>query len=162
MVLDTTSKNKDWLVRSEYNNISRLLIFKSILNYNRPQNPKELFNLRHSSLRNVVERIFGVVKRKYKVLSHPAEYSTQTQVYLVTALTALHNFVRQHEGPNADIYLSKNTTAEVEEPDQDAIPAREISIFESSHTADSKIMDAFRDRIAERMWKDYKHFNTQN
>ena len=29
----------------------------------KPENAKELFNLRHSSLRNVIERIFGVLKR---------------------------------------------------------------------------------------------------
>ena len=27
------------------------------------------------------------------VLAHPAEYLTQTQIFLVIALTALHNFV---------------------------------------------------------------------
>lgn len=29
------------------------------------ENAKELFNLRHSSLRNVIERIFGVLKRQW-------------------------------------------------------------------------------------------------
>jgi hypothetical protein len=43
-----------------------------------PENAKELFNLRHSSLRNVIERIFGVVKRKFKILGIIAEYSIQT------------------------------------------------------------------------------------
>jgi len=28
-----------------------------------PRNPKELFNLRHASARNVIEQIFGVLKR---------------------------------------------------------------------------------------------------
>lgn len=31
----------------------------------RPQNREELYNLRHASARNVVERIFGVVKRRF-------------------------------------------------------------------------------------------------
>jgi len=34
----------------------------------RPKNPKELFNLRHASLRNAIERIFGVVKRRFPIL----------------------------------------------------------------------------------------------
>lgn len=33
----------------------------------RPANKKELYNLRHSSTRNAIERAFGVVKRKYRV-----------------------------------------------------------------------------------------------
>jgi hypothetical protein len=35
----------------------------------RPQNREELFNLRHSMLRNVVERTFGVAKKRFGVLS---------------------------------------------------------------------------------------------
>jgi hypothetical protein len=42
-------------------------------------NAKELFNLRHSSLRNVVERIFGVLKRQWQILgSKGCEYSINT------------------------------------------------------------------------------------
>lgn len=35
-----------------------------LLALQKPKNPKELFNLRHSSLRNVIERIFGVAKKR--------------------------------------------------------------------------------------------------
>lgn len=134
------------------------MYLKPAINNNnyRPENAKELFNLRHASLRNVVERIFGVLKRKYKVLSHPLEYSTQTQVLLVLALTALHNFVRQHEGPNADDNLAKEIdTSAAEEEGESEPPIR--SIFESSNNA-SKIMDTFRDQIAQRMWEDYQQY----
>ena len=34
----------------------------------RPSNPKELYNLRHAVLRNCVERIIGVVRRKFGLL----------------------------------------------------------------------------------------------
>lgn len=30
-----------------------------------PQNPRELFNLHHSSLRNAIERAFGVLKKGF-------------------------------------------------------------------------------------------------
>jgi hypothetical protein len=33
-----------------------------------PQNPKELFNLRHSSLRVTIERAFGALKNIFKIL----------------------------------------------------------------------------------------------
>uniref|UniRef100_A0A803L0F1 DDE Tnp4 domain-containing protein n=1 Tax=Chenopodium quinoa TaxID=63459 RepID=A0A803L0F1_CHEQI len=35
---------------------------------NPPENERELFNLRHSSLRMVVERAFGVLKKRFRVL----------------------------------------------------------------------------------------------
>ena len=63
-----------------------------------PENAKELFNLRHATLRNVIERIFRVLKRKFKVLNTPAEYSVNTQIHLVITLTGLANFLTIYEG----------------------------------------------------------------
>jgi len=34
-----------------------------------PQNAKELFNHRHSSLRNVIERTFGVMRKRFLITS---------------------------------------------------------------------------------------------
>ena len=58
--------------------------------------PQKLFNLRHAQLRNVVKRIFGVLKRRFCILRAPPEYPYATQVKLVFALTALHNFIRKN------------------------------------------------------------------
>jgi hypothetical protein len=35
---------------------------------NGPLNAKELLNLRHASFRNVIERIYGNIKRRFPVL----------------------------------------------------------------------------------------------
>ena len=58
--------------------------------------PEELFNLRHASARNVIEHIFGVLKRRFRILVHPPEYSMDIQARLPPALAALHNFIRIH------------------------------------------------------------------
>ncbi|XP_057732659.1 protein ALP1-like [Arachis stenosperma] len=44
------------------------------------QNPKELFNHRHSSLRNVIERCFGVLKKRFPIIAGGTEpyYSFET------------------------------------------------------------------------------------
>jgi hypothetical protein len=55
----------------------------------RPATHKELYNLRHSSLRNVVERLFGCLKAKFKILTTPSEHSIERQVQLVYALATL-------------------------------------------------------------------------
>jgi hypothetical protein len=34
-----------------------------------PENPKELFNHRHSSLRTSIERAFGTLKNRFKILT---------------------------------------------------------------------------------------------
>lgn len=49
------------------------------LNGQGPTNKRELFHLRHSSLRNVVERIFGVVKRRFPILVKMSPYSFDFQ-----------------------------------------------------------------------------------
>ncbi|XP_042433011.1 uncharacterized protein LOC122019624 [Zingiber officinale] len=40
---------------------------------NPPRNARELFNLRHSSLRNAIERAFGVVKKRFAIIRNPDE-----------------------------------------------------------------------------------------
>jgi hypothetical protein len=46
----------------------------------RPRNAKELFNLRHSQLRNAIERIFGVLKKRFPILTTYPEYRFDAQV----------------------------------------------------------------------------------
>ena len=41
----------------------------------KPRNKEELFNLRHASLRNAIERLFGVWKRKFKIILSRNEYA---------------------------------------------------------------------------------------
>ena len=71
----------------------------------RTQGPKELFNTRHSQLRNVVERSFGVLKQRFAYLKGPVPYSyMQTQINVVIACCALHNFLRETQ-PSDDHFV---------------------------------------------------------
>jgi len=51
----------------------------------RPANKEELFNLHHASARNVIERIFGVLKRHFCILLLAPEYSLDIQAQIPTA-----------------------------------------------------------------------------
>ena len=126
------------------------------LYYTRPQNAKELFNLRHASLRNAIERIFGVLKRKFKILKTAPEYSIQTQVDIVLALTALFNFTRLRDGDIVDDYILRT-----EIDTEDIQPTTLESIESTSTKAEARSMDILRDKIAEDMWKDYQQFINQ-
>ncbi|XP_044983667.1 uncharacterized protein LOC123450545 [Hordeum vulgare subsp. vulgare] len=60
---------------------------------NRDQNDKELFNLRHSSLRVMVERAFGYLKRRFKILDDAKPFFTfSVQVDIVIDCCVLHNY----------------------------------------------------------------------
>jgi DDE superfamily endonuclease len=64
----------------------------------KPKNKEELFNLRHASARNVVERTFGVFKARFAILSGRGRegFSISTQAKLIYALAAVHNFMNMH------------------------------------------------------------------
>ncbi|XP_022881038.1 uncharacterized protein LOC111398355 [Olea europaea var. sylvestris] len=59
------------------------------------RNTREKFNFRHSSCKNVIERAFGVLKQRWKIFDRLPSYSFPTQVAVVLATMAVHNFLRR-------------------------------------------------------------------
>jgi DDE superfamily endonuclease len=106
-----------------------------------PANYKELFNLRHSSLRNVIERKFGTWKRQFKILRETSEYPIDIQIKIITALGVVSNYIFD----DGDIRYGDHdiVTARLE---QDEVPGDQI-IGQTSGNA-----NAFRDELAQRMW----------
>lgn len=51
--------------------------------------------MRHASLRNVIERIFGIFKSRFLIFKSAPPFSFKTQAELVLACAGLHNFLRQ-------------------------------------------------------------------
>jgi len=53
-----------------------------------PQNACELFNHRHSSLRNVIERTFGALKKRFPIIASEMEphYSVDTVTDIVVSM----------------------------------------------------------------------------
>ena len=63
----------------------------SLRNYSK--DAKELFNLRHSSLGVTVERVFGALKNRFKILDQKPFHPFPNQVKLVLACCSLHNSI---------------------------------------------------------------------
>ncbi|KAK9162979.1 hypothetical protein Syun_003881 [Stephania yunnanensis] len=59
------------------------------------ENANELFNLRHASLRNVVERLFGIFKSRFTIFKTAPPFSFKIQAELVLACAGLHNYLRK-------------------------------------------------------------------
>ncbi|XP_030536812.2 putative nuclease HARBI1 [Rhodamnia argentea] len=57
----------------------------------RPRIARELFNHRHSSLRNVIERSFGALKNRFSILRHMPPFTVRKQARIVIICCALHN-----------------------------------------------------------------------
>lgn len=133
-----------------------MFFFAHLTLFFRPVNKEELFNLRHASARNVIERIFGVVKRRFRILLISPEYSIDIQARIPTALCALHNYIRAHdpdEGPLPHIPV-------VNDNHHDTFPAppghadTDNSGAAPIHTNTNNL----RDQIATQMWEDYQNY----
>jgi hypothetical protein len=124
----------------------------------RPANPQELFNLRHAQMRNVIERIFGTLKKRFQILSTQMEYRIEDQVKLVYALTALHNFIRQRMHGKEDVFYEQadrererilREEMESESGQDDREEAR-------LGRAELDVNKRWRDGIADAMWEQYQ------
>ena len=61
-----------------------------------PTTLQELFNYRHSSLRMVIERCFGVLKARFPILTEMHSFFISRQRLIMIACCALHNFIRMY------------------------------------------------------------------
>lgn len=120
----------------------------------RPQNEKELFNLRHAMLRVIVENVFGRCKRKWKIIRTSApEYDFVDQILFVYAVTGLYNFV----------LLGGKTPDESYRENELALTTRDqLVLLQARDKADATITDLSglqtRGYIAERAWASYQQY----
>ncbi|GLT45477.1 hypothetical protein SLA2020_193060 [Shorea laevis] len=127
-----------------------------------PQDAKELFNQRHSLLRNATDRIFGALKERFPILMAAPPYPLQTQVKLVVAACALHNFIRR-EKPDDLLFkmYEQETVIQMEEslpPLEVEQPMTYVNTHDLDIAFDSKQLEVslqLRDSIATEMWDDY-------
>ncbi|KAF0738541.1 hypothetical protein Ae201684_005653 [Aphanomyces euteiches] len=117
----------------------------------RPQSKEELFNLRHAKLRNVVERIFGVLKKRFLVLNSPVEYDYGLQVDLVLALCAIHNFIRIN-GSLHDVF-TREAIGELRERSQQPMESTDHQVV--TDEPENEEAKSWRDAIATEMWSQY-------
>ncbi|CAL2240256.1 unnamed protein product [Prunus armeniaca] len=114
-----------------------------------PENENELFNLRHASLRNVIERIFGIFKSRFTIFKSAPPFLFKTQAELVLTCASLHNFLRKE--CHSDEFPIEPTD------ESSSIPVDEEDNFELIYqTQDQQREDAntWRASIASAMWRD--------
>lgn len=117
----------------------------------RPQTYEELFNLRHAQARNVVERIFGVIKKKFHLLTAAPQYPIYTQTKLVLAICALHNFVRSYDPDDIAQY-------DLEELEREVPRTHNSELGHHVSHAETTRANSRRDEIARAMWQQYQEF----
>ena len=100
-------------------------------------------------LRNVVECIFGVLKRCFRILLLPAEYNIAVQVQIPPALCLVHNVICTHDPDDiSDFPFNLDDTGDT---------IREVGLLASSIPTDEARIHShqLREDIAAAMWSDY-------
>ena len=113
-----------------------------------PQNKEELFYLRHASLRNVIERSFGVLKKRFQVLHimNTRQYSFDLQCDLILCCFIIHNFIRMN-ALEEDIYYNLDA-----EDISDNDDLNDVAVNDNNDRLSTK----WRDDIASLMWDQYQ------
>ncbi|XLR50206.1 hypothetical protein S83_000878 [Arachis hypogaea] len=60
------------------------------------RNYQEYFNRVHSSARNIIERCFGLLKKRWTILKSPSSYPLKTRSQINIACYLLQNFIRKN------------------------------------------------------------------
>ncbi|KAG8489430.1 hypothetical protein CXB51_017432 [Gossypium anomalum] len=110
------------------------------------ENAKGLFNLRHSSLRITIECVFGILKKRFRVLDAEPFWNFQTQVDIVLACCIIHNHIM---GVDPSDLLNYGL---YEEAESDLIIP---TLTEREEREEAREWSAKRDEIAQTMWTDY-------
>ncbi|XP_057952457.1 uncharacterized protein LOC131146717 [Malania oleifera] len=129
-----------------------------------PQDAKELFNHRHSVLQSATDRTFGALKARFPILMSAPPYPLQTQVKLVVAACAIHNYIRR-EKPDDWLFKlyeqEQETLADMEESLQ-PLDAQQLMMHAENQALDMafeveqlEASSRLRDSIAAEMWDDY-------
>ncbi|KAL8126422.1 hypothetical protein AgCh_013639 [Apium graveolens] len=113
-----------------------------------PRNAEELFNLRHSSLRDVIDRIFGIFKSRFKIFKVAPPFPFQVQAELVFACAGLHNFLRKVcSSDEFSVKVEDDQSSHIEEADN---PELSMSSQQQQRTE----AHTWRVKIANSMWED--------
>ncbi|KAG2297041.1 hypothetical protein Bca52824_043710 [Brassica carinata] len=111
-----------------------------------PSNSRELFNRKHSGLRSIIERTFGVWKAKWRILDRKhLKYELKKWIKIVTATMALHNFIQDSQHEDIDFSHWEGVESYEQHGDdqeQDHVPY--IS-------AGDRVMESMRDSITVEM-----------
>ncbi|KAJ3744534.1 hypothetical protein EV360DRAFT_13721, partial [Lentinula raphanica] len=109
----------------------------------------------HAQARNVIERIFGVIKKRWMILVLPPKYDMGLQAQIPASLAALHNFILDHDPTEhipTDLY-DPIPGAHLDPAELSATQG-ELSVTRRTET-ETNAGWRFREEIAQAMWNDY-------
>ncbi|QHO32037.1 hypothetical protein S83_026615 [Arachis hypogaea] len=111
--------------------------------HNQPSTAQEFFNMKHSQVRNVIERAFGVLKARWGILRGRSFYPIKTQGRIITACCLLHNHIRR--------VMVVDPIDEIEDQNILGVDGETIHHIETSDA-----WGRWRDQLAQEMWNQWR------
>ncbi|KAK9086963.1 hypothetical protein Syun_029357 [Stephania yunnanensis] len=123
-----------------------------------PENANELFNLRHASLRNVVERLFGIFKSRFTIFKTAPPFPFKIQAELVLAYAGLHNYLRKEcRSDDFPIELDNEDALSSDSEEDD-----DFEILSETQEQQRENANQWKNFIATEMWSDVDVVNNNN
>ncbi|CAL1352453.1 unnamed protein product [Linum trigynum] len=85
---------------------------------NPPLTAEEYYNMKHASARNVIERIFGVLKMRWCILRNATWFTPKEVARIVVACCILHNFIKKEQGADSCERTYRDREHELHESDE--------------------------------------------
>ena len=98
----------------------------------------------------MIERIFGVLKRRFRILHLAPEYNLNIQARIPAALCAIHNFISKYDPGEGS--LPENAAGDDYDYDN--------TNFTETEPGNTNVADKC-DRIAEMMWESYQQIRAE-
>ena len=110
-----------------------------------PRGKYEVYNHAHSSLKNVIERSFGVLKEKWRILKAVPSFSLRAQKKIIIACISLHNYIRDSKLRDEEFDKCDEDEDYIPGVQPGSVPLQEDTVSAIFDTVD---MNAYRDTIA--------------
>ena len=107
-----------------------------------------------ASLRNVIERAFGVLKKRFSIIAGGSEthYPVDTMSLIIIACCILHNFLMTADPNEA---LLADVDRELEQSGPSTGPSTDNARDHHINDEDATRGNSLRDSVASAMWEDY-------
>jgi hypothetical protein len=122
--------------------------------HRRPQNHRELFNLRHAIMRNHVERLLGILKKRFPILNVASFHQLENQVKIPAAAAIIHNIIKMHDGD--EDWLDNEEEDNIDPRTYVNLPNDGDNVQENNFLENNIQGNNLRDQIAWQMWLDYQ------
>ncbi|KAK6160636.1 hypothetical protein DH2020_004017 [Rehmannia glutinosa] len=117
-----------------------------------PSTMKELFNRRHATVRNIIERCFGSLKKRFAIIKGlMPNYKLLMKADIVIACCVIHNFVRKHCMAD-DIFQSVADPDYIPPPEEEGTSTQPIRRQMNNTNDGIWEQSCLRDSIAASLW----------